>query len=81
MNVVVGLVAQVADHDAVDVIAGLLDHLAQQIMRQRPLGLYPVQLEHDRLRLRIADRDRQLALARMVGEQNVVFAGIAVDSD
>jgi hypothetical protein len=52
---VVNLIVDGGDDDAVDAITGLLDHVAQQVVGQRTIGLDPMHLEHDRPRLFVAD--------------------------
>jgi len=78
---VVDLVVDAGDHHAVDVISGLLDQVAQQIVGQRTIGLDPVHFEHDRARLFVTDQNLQRAPARKIPEQHVMRAAIVVEAD
>ena len=78
---VIDLIVNAGDDHAVDVIAGLLDQVAQQIVGQRTIGLDPMHLEHDRARFFVADQNLQHAFAREILKLHVVRAAVVIEAD
>src|SRR5690606_36646579 len=76
-----GVVAQVVDHDVVHVPAQLCDDRLEQVMGQRALDVYFLELDGDRFRFKGADKNWKIASALVVFQNHHAKLSHEADAD